>query len=59
MSDKKIVIKETNKPYVCPVCKGTTLVKIGFYPDIKNKYHLSNCRTCEKTGIVWSKEVDL
>ena len=48
------------KPHVCPVCNGTGEVPSGFYNQTSGTWTTSDntteqCRTCNGSGIVWSK----
>ncbi|SRR5258706_733907 len=42
------------KPYLCPVCKGKTVVKKGFYPDEPDR---TDCKACFN-GIIYGASDD-
>lgn len=47
-------------PYRCPICNGSMTVPNGFYNQVNGYWSTSSlspekCRSCNGTGIVWSK----
>lgn len=60
----KIITEVSSVPFVCPVCTGNGLVPNGFYlragtqGGSTSSLEPETCRSCNGTGIVWSKEDD-
>ena len=48
-------ILHRGQPYVCPVCRGTGLVKNGFYAlgGTASTLGCEPCRSCNGTGVIW------
>ena len=50
----------SNKPHLCPVCRGNGMVPPGFYINYTGSYTsgtatAEQCRSCGGTGIVWGR----
>lgn len=49
-------------PHKCPICEGHGIVSAGFFirpPEVieyASTHTTEECRVCNGTGIIWSKE---
>jgi len=44
-------------PHKCPVCQGRGTVLSSFYGPESTAFNEVACRSCQGTGIVWSKDL--